>query len=93
MTLKPVSVPLQHNRQAHNGQHRRLQPGVLGEQDRDIADKGHEADHAPYHVLFAVEVPLVRGVEIRVVGGVVVAFGEELERSRSVKIGNSALVD
>lgn len=42
---------LQNNDQAHYPQHNRLQPGVLGEHNRDIAHERHECHHTPDYVL------------------------------------------
>jgi len=51
----PASFPLQHHHQSHYPQHNLLQPRVLTQQDRDVAHKGNEADHAANDVLFTVE--------------------------------------
>lgn len=67
-------LPLQNNSQPHQPQHGRLQPRILGQQNRAIAHIRHEPDHAADDVAVAVEVFLAAGVEFGVVGGVVVAF-------------------
>ena len=72
-------LALQHHHQPHYAQHGLFQPRVLAQQNRDVADKGNEADHAADDVLFAVQVGLARGVELGVVCEVVVAFCEEAE--------------
>lgn len=79
-------LPLQHDRQAHQAQHDRLQPRVLAEQDRHVADPRDEAEDAADDVLFAVQEGLAACVELRVVGDVVVAFGEQTEGVWSARV-------
>ena len=59
--------------------HGLLQPRVLAQQDGNVSHKGDEADDAADDVFLAREEGLARRVEFRVVGEVVVAFGEEAE--------------
>ncbi len=73
-----VSFSLQHHRQSHETQHRCLQPWVLAQQDRDIADKGHVAHHAADDVLGPIQIALSSRVELGIVRSVVVAFRQEL---------------
>lgn len=77
---------MHYHRQRHETQHDGLEPGVLAQQDRDIADEGHVAHHATDDVLRAIEVALAASVQFGVVGCVVVALGEELEWCFSVPI-------
>lgn len=70
---------LEHDGQSHKRQHDRLEPGVLGQQNGNVTDVGHETDHAAHDVVFAVEKGLAAGIEFRVVCAVVVAFCQELE--------------
>lgn len=83
---------LQHDQQAHDTQHDRLQPGVLAQHDGDVADEGHVADDAADDVA-ALEVVLAAGVELRVVGGVVVALGEQLRVLAVAELAHHAVHD
>lgn len=54
---------------------------MLTEQDCNIADKGDEADYTSNNVLLAIEEGLSCSVKFGVVCDVVVALGQETERS------------
>jgi hypothetical protein len=73
-----VLLPLEHDRQAHKGQHDGLEPRVFGQQDGDVAHKRDVAHHTTHDIGLAVQKALASGVEFGVVCRVVVAFGQEL---------------
>jgi hypothetical protein len=72
-------LALQYYHQPHYAKHGLFQPGVFAQQDRNVSDKGDEADDTTNDVLLAVQVGLTRGVELGVVCEVVVTFREEAE--------------
>jgi hypothetical protein len=82
--LNPESVtpftglfPLQDNNQAHYTQHDRFEPRVLRQHDGNIAHERHEPNHAADDVL-PLEVVLPPGIQIGIVGTIVVALGKKL---------------
>ena len=76
-TRHPILLPLGDHHQAHHSQHEHLQPRMLTEQDRNIAHIGDVSDHGPNDLSLPIEVVLVAGIEIDIVGWVIVAFRQE----------------
>ena len=50
---------------------------MLTEQNRNITHRGYISDHGPNDFSLPIEVELVAGVEVDVVGWVIVAFSQE----------------
>jgi hypothetical protein len=68
--------PLQNNNQTHYTQHDRLQPRMLRKHDGNIAHERYEPNHTANDIL-PLEVVLSLGIQIGIVGTIVVALGEE----------------
>jgi hypothetical protein len=65
---------LQYDRQPHNAQHHGLQPGMLAQHDRHVANTWDISSDAADDVLFAVEITLPSSIQLRIVCDVIVAF-------------------
>lgn len=78
--LAGVSLSLKHDHQAHQSQHHSLQSRIFTQQYCDITHARDIASHASNNVLFPVQVTLSLCVELRVIGNVVVALGQEFRR-------------
>jgi hypothetical protein len=85
VTKSSVLFPLQNNRERHEPEHSCLQPGVFAQENGHVTDKRHIAQHTSNNILLAVEEALATRVKLGVVCGVVVALGQELQRSASVQ--------
>ena len=78
MTRTSVLLPLQNNRESHEPEHGRLQPGVFAQEDGHVSHKRHVSQHTSNNILLAVEEALAARVKLCVVCGVVVALCQEL---------------
>lgn len=67
---------LQHGKQTHDTEHNGLEPWVFRKQDGYVSHKRYVSHDATDNVL-ALEIVLATGVQLHVVGGVVVTLGEE----------------
>lgn len=84
-TKSSALLPLQNDRERHEPEHGRLQPGVFAQENGHITHKRHVSQHTANNILLAVEEALAARVKLRVVCGVVVALCQELQWCASVQ--------